>query len=272
MNNKVAKIVGIIILISLVLSGCSTQNIINDKDSGEIEVGEKEYLYYDGTYNTYSSYYANDGYFRVMKLKVEDGKVCEIIYDLINEKGERFSEKESEEAESFKSEIKSLNSKVMQNQTYKEDRENSLNAQEYKILLEATLDNALKDNQDAYILDMNFTYESHFDDINGNTAHLSVEYSGEKIRFINYYITSSNGLKLDDYIEEEKSFSQTMNYSALIDYLEDVPQQGDNTLKKENVFDLPISVIFDYNQLCDVIEERHRRVDEDKIIQLFSSL
>ena len=271
MEKKAVKTVVLSLVLILLFAGCAAGNVVNDKDSGEIEVGEKEYMYYDGIYETYSSYYADDGYFRVMKLKVEDGKICEIVYDMIDGYGGRFSENGSDESESFKSEIKSLNSKAMQNQNSEEIGESSSFTEDYKLLLEHTLKNASENNNGASPLDMSFTYEDSFTDINDNTAHLSVEYSGGKAFSINYYITSPDGLKLEDYINEESFFSDTMSYASLIAYLEKVSEEGD-TLKKEDLSDRTVTVIYDYNTLCDVIEEKHRRVDENSIDQLFSSL
>lgn len=271
MKKNIVLSLTVIFLVSCVFSGCSAQNIINDKDSGEIEVGEKEYAYYDGIYQTYSSYYGADGYFRAMKLKVEDGKICEINYDLLNDNGECFSEVESDEAEIFKSEIKSMNSKTMQNQTADGLFDNSEYSEDYRLLLEICLKNAEENNTQPSPIDVSFTYNESLVDINGNEAHLTVSYLGSKISLINYYVTSSGGLKLDDYIEGEKYFSDTMSYKAIIDYLTKIPDEGEN-LKKEDPSDRSLSVVTDYNILCGIIEEKHRRVDDGNINQLFSSL
>ncbi len=271
MKKNIVLSMALIFLFSPVLSGCSSQTIINDKDSGEIEVGEKEYTYYDGIYETYSSYYDSEGYFRVMKLKVEDGKICEIIYDFLDDNGSRFSETETDEAESFKSEIKSMNSKAMQNQTADGLHENSKYAEDYRSLLENSLKNAMVGNTGATPIDVSFAYAESFVDIYENEAHLSVSYIGSKISVINYYITSPEGIELDNYIEEEKDFSETMSYKDLISYLEKVPDEGEE-LKKEAPSDRPLSVVIDYDRLCGIIEGKHRRVDDAYVNQLLSSL
>ncbi len=266
------------LLAAIFLNGCSSGSIVNNKDTGEIEVGDKAYFYEDGVYKAITSYYDANGYFSVAKVNVTDGKIVSISYDRINRKVERFSQLPQEETmqsvESFLSDVKSLNSKVMQNQNAENLSSSSEYAADYKLLLEATLNNAAVGDTTLTFVDTHTTYNEIFENPSTEcVAHLSVSYNGALVSSINYYITDQNGLKIEDYPEGERQFSEYMSYKALIEFLNSMPTEGAESLIKEPITEQPLSVFDDYNQLASIVEEKHEAVElNNEINQLFSSL
>lgn len=267
----------LIILYCLSLAGC-VQNTVNDPSTGEIVLSEKKYSYTDGTYIAYSAYYDNNGYAPVMQLVVSGGIVDSVRFDYFRADGSRYSqntaESLAEEVSVFKSEVKSLNSTLLQSQTYTDL--NALSDTDlndvYTKFAETLFAKLLSGDTSPAGIVLGQVYSAAAEkNAYGYAPTLIVTYENNEITAVSFSQISDLGENISD-LKVYTDLYHTQNaitYAQALEYLNTVPTDK-ATLTKAISTGIDRTLLNAYNRLAAQIAAKHHPFQSDPY-SLFSS-
>ncbi|MBR5996037.1 MAG: hypothetical protein IK026_05630 [Eubacteriaceae bacterium] len=261
-----------------ILSSCSAKKTVNNPDSGEITPDDPEYTYYDGEYIVYTDYYDDAGYAAALKLNVTDGIIAEIHYDLFDYRLNAFSEDEenAEAAMLLKAEIKTLSTRVMQQQNASGLSAAAPQASYYIPLVTQAVNNAAAGARDPFPLPILREYTVSFSDEGDDEGEavlstLSAAFQSEKVIRLSFR-QEAKGSRFTDWPEAyaPAETEGLPSYSEVIGILNRLPEE-DAVIKKESPVPGGDKVTDIYNMLCARIEEMHKPF-RCNYAKLFSSL
>ena len=259
-------------------SSCGAKKTVNDPDSGEITPDALEYTYHDGEYIVYTDYYDNSGYAAALKLTVSGGVISEIHYDLFDRELNTFSEDEenAEAAMLLKAEIKTLSTRVMQQQNASNLSAAAPQASYYVPLVTQAVKNAAAGAFDPFPLALLSEYTASFTDGNEDEelialSTLTVVYQAETVKKLSFR-QEKNSIGFTDWPPEYKpeETEEMLSYGEVISILNRLPEEN-ASLKKESPLPGGDKVTDIYNKLCERIEQEHKPF-KCNYAKLFSSL
>lgn len=261
-----------------ILSSCSAKKTVNNPDSGEITPDDPEYTYYDGEYIVYTDYYDDAGYAAALELKVTDGIIAEIHYDLFDYRLNAFSEDEenAEAAMLLKAEIKTLSTRVMQQQNASGLSAAAPQASYYIPLVTQAVNNAAAGARDPFPLPILREYTVSFSDEGDDEGEavlstLSAAFQSEKVIRLSFRQEAKGSRFTDWPIAYAPAETEGLPlYSEVIGILNRLPEENAG-IKKESPVPGGDKVTDIYNMLCARIEEMHKPFTCN-YAKLFSSL
>ena len=248
--------------------GCGTATPVNNTDTGEVEVSPPRYTYTDGTYYAYGSHYSADGFVPVLRIKVINGIVSEVKYDLYDRYDDPLSEYDDEEylaeAEELRLAVKNLSAQLMQSQSASGLHYTSKYSDDFILLAKKCLDTASKGEDTTCRVEIQQSYSAvKTDEESGITSHLEVTFLGDLVRSISFWQTGEDGLKLSDYFDSSSHPEDfDVSYQQLTAYLNRTYEDMDE-LKKDNPYDCPLTEFDIYNSLASTVEKMHKSYSPD---------
>ena len=248
-------------------SGCAASRPVNDSDTGMVEVSPPRYTYADGTYHAYGTHYSAEGFVPVMSIRVQNGIVSSVKYDLYDIYDDPLSEYTDEEslpeAEELKLSVKNLSAQLMQSQSAGGLHYSSKYTDAFILLAKKCLELASSGEESSSGVAMEQSYTAaHLDDDTGITSHLEVTFLGDLVRSISFWQTGEDGLRLSDYFDSSShpdDFSVT--YQQLISYLNRTYEDMDE-IKKDNPYDCPLIEFDIYNSLASRVKKMHKSYED----------
>ena len=265
----------ILLLLCTTTVGCMSE-YANDPNNGEILKYENKYAYIDGTYLAYGTYYNNEGYVPAMQLTVKNGIINRVRFDLFDTVGTAYSEITdpalAEEISLFNTEVKSLNSALLQAQTYTQlDTDNDTNTI-YHNMASALFANLTTGVTDPIPVDFANTY-SALGAINtyGFYPILTVSYSGALITQTSFAQLDAQNHDIADLKTYTDLYDQKndLSYRDAIAILNTLPNDK-MTLGKSTEAGLDKDLLAVYNKLAAVVAAKHQPYQSDPL-SLFSS-
>ena len=262
---KTVSLLLVLFLLFSIISACGKNDTTD-----EITL---KYNYYDGEYIAYDSYFDDEGYAYAMKMVVSEGIITHIFFDKYDTDYKALSNSDDPElqeaAKLFSSDIKSLNSAVFQSQYYSSINDTPVNDEILRknyyqlavLLIRAALNEDAEktisvSNRNTYVRNSEIFSERY-------TARLALDYSGEYISGISFYITDEYGLKIDSFpIEADEtylSYSEQLRTLSLYESDEISAQKEDSN---GNILPELLSV---YNKLCNEIEKSRKTFNIQKV-------
>ena len=249
----------------LILFGC-TKNIAVDPSTQGIDTANKKYVYQDGQYTAYASYYNDEGYAPILEICVTNGIITNIYYDLYSSDGTYFSmladEKFKSDVQSFNTELKSLNTRLLQTQTYlqPETVPSSQLQTNYIAMTSALIPKMLSGDHSATEIPLAQSYTATDTVMNelGYYYQLSVKYYDDVITEIKFLQLNEDGedilvssQKLSDFHDRYK-----IDYLEFLDMIQPKPEDR-LTLQKVSPIEAYDPLFEVYNTLAETIDKKH---------------
>ncbi len=255
-NDMKKKLTAIFILLSVLFTASCESGLINDADTGEINLSENKYSYSDGTYICGYDYYDENGYFAAMKMDIVGGIIKSVRFDYFDKKGNALSEAKSEALaetiSNLKSTRRSLYTQTLANQRIsgiqysKSDRFTT----DYLSLASDILFSAANSYDKVIIKESINKYHAAIEITPEVTAELSATFISDDISEITFDILAQSGASLSmDGITCMEIFG--ISSSEMADAISMLKKT--DSLKKENTEEKFISLFDVYNSLCDDI-------------------
>ena len=255
----------------VILFGC-TKNIAVDPNTQELDTADKKYLYQDGQYIAHASYFNDDGYAPILEVCVTDGIITNVYYDLYSRDGTYFSmltdEKLKSDLQSFNTELKSLNTRLLQTQTYvqSETASSSLLQTNYIEMTSALIPKML--NGDHSVIDVALTqsYTATDSEINqlGYYYQLTVKYYNDVIVEIKLVQINDEGEDIFASNQKLKDFNDQygIEYLEFLEMIQSIPEDR-HTLQKSSPIETFAPLFQAYNTLTETIDEKHSEFSYD---------
>lgn len=275
---KKAKLLCAVFITVMILtqSACASGNI-NDRETGDIILGEKKYSYTDGTYVAHSAFYNDSGCAYAMLIKVENGLINTVYFDRFDTALNAYSlsaaASDSESSEHFGADVKSLCTSLLQEQTYRTNVSSSdPTPYEFAELAKACTENASAGNFAPIAVHEEQTYTASVSSVYYPViSSLGVRYTNSEISQIDFYQTNPDGNKLTNYPPNPDGSiaDRDYSYSDQINSLNAIPEDR-ITLHKAGYLPAGEALFADYNALCSAILAKREAFAPD-VYSLFSS-
>ena len=262
----------------IILFGC-TKNIAVDPSLEGLDTVDKKYVYQDGQYTAHASYFNDEGYAPILEICVKDGIMTNIFYDLYSIDGTYFSmladEEVKSEIQSFNNELKSLNTRLLQSQTYlRPEIVSSSQLQTNYIEMTSTLiPKMLSGDQNAVEVALSESYTATSTSMNefGYFYQLSVRYSNDIISEIKLVQLNEQGEEVLPSNQELKDFNDHygIDYFQFLDMIQSIPEDR-LTLQKISPNEAYDPLFEVYNTLTEIIDKKHTELLYDSHV-LFSN-
>ncbi|MFA0816591.1 MAG: hypothetical protein ACC608_12495 [Anaerofustis sp.] len=274
MRKKILSFI-FIVLFAATAAGCMSDSV-NDPSTGEIITYQNKYQYIDGTYVAYGTYYNDNGYVPALLLTVQNGIVVCADFDLFDAQGNRYSQNASadtsEDRSLFRTEVKSLNSALLQSQNYTQLDTGSATGELYQKLASVLFPLLISGDTTPAAVDMALTYHaSAAANAYGYYPMLSVTYSDAiitKIEFVQLDAQNNNIVNLKEYTDTYRA-KNGITYQDALAMLETIPDDS-ATLTKTQVTGIDKDLLSTYNKLASAVSAKHQIFQSDPT-SLFSS-
>ena len=249
----------------VILFGC-TKNIAVDPNTQGIATASKKYIYQDGQYTAYASFYNNEGYAPILQICVTDGIITNIYYDLYSSDGTYFSmladEKFKSDIQSFNTELKSLNTRLLQTQTYLQPEivSSSQLQANYIAMTSALIPKMLSGDHSSTKVALAQFYTATGTAMNelGYYYQLSVKYYNDVITEIKFIQLNEEGedilasnQKLNDFYDQ-----YNIDYLEFLDLIQSIPEDR-LMLQKVSPVESYDPLFEAYNVLTKTIDTKH---------------
>ncbi|NLW69590.1 MAG: hypothetical protein GX061_00675 [Eubacteriaceae bacterium] len=275
------KIIALLtVFVLIITAGCANKGIINDPDTGLITPEEPEFTYTDGKYIVYTDYYDPAGYAAAIQLIVTEGIITQSNFDIFDTKLNRYTKTEDEalldSAEALRTEIKSLNTHLMQAQSSTGLKSVSEYGSYYIILVRQAIKNAAEGVNTPTAVSLRQEYRAEAQDTSQeNTppliSGLTAAFMGDEIISLNFSQTME-GKRVQDWpniypsVEQEEEYT----YSRAIALINEMPENSESLIK-ESPCERAKALFNTYNTLAEEITKRHKKF-EANYSSLFSNL
>ena len=249
----------------VILFGC-TKNIAVDLDTQGIDTVNKKYIYRDGQYTAYASYYNDEGYAPILQICVTDGIITNIYYDLYSGDGTYFSmlvdEKLKSDLQSFNTELKSLNTRLLQTQTYLQPAivSSSQLQANYIAMTSALIPKMLSGDHSSTRVALAQSYTATDTVMNelGYYYQLSVKYYNDVITEIKFIQLNGKGEDILASNQKLKDFydQYDIEYLEFLDMIQSIPEDR-HTLQKVSPVESYAPLFEAYNVLTKTIDTKH---------------
>ena len=265
----------ILLLFCTATVGCMPE-YANDPNNGDILKYENKYAYIDGTYLAYGTYYNNEGYVPAMQLTVQNGIIKRVRFDLFDTAGTPYSQITdtalAEDISLFNTEVKSLNSALLQAQTYTQLDTDNITAAIYQTMASALFANLKTGITEPLTVDFANTY-SAIGSINtyGYYPMLTVSYSGALLTQISFTQIDAQNHDIADLNAYTGLYDQKndLSYRDALSILNALPNDK-TTLGKSTGAGLDKDLLAVYNKLASVVGAKHQSFQSDPLT-LFSN-
>ncbi len=249
----------------VVLFGC-TKNIAADPNTQNLDAADKKYLYQDGQYTAHASYFDEDGYAPILEICVTDGIITNVYYDLYSNDGTYFSmitdEELKSDIQSFNTELKSLNTRLLQTQTYvqSETTSSSQLQTDYIEMTSALIPKMLSGDHSITEVGLAQSYTATDTVMNelGYYYQLTVRYYNDVIVEIKLAQIDDEGEDIFASRQKLQDFNDQygVDYLEFLEIMQFIPEDR-LTLQKASPIEVYDPLFDAYNGLAKIIDKKH---------------